>query len=70
MSIWRKSREARQRVEEIDAYTDKVAAELAEKEPHLNALANWLISRKTVNGFGADWMWDTESNKLARRTGG
>jgi hypothetical protein len=54
-----------QHAKEARAQQEKVAAELEElqkkadaREPKVNALWNWAMSRRVSNGVGHDFEWD------------
>ena len=41
--------------EQLSAQAEKSIQETTERQPHVNALTNWLSSRKDQNGFGEDF---------------
>jgi hypothetical protein len=57
MAPWGSAKRQKERLEEIDARIESERAQVAAREPRVNALVEWLDARRISNGFGEDFEW-------------
>lgn len=56
-SLFKKTRERKARLDEIEATLEASQRQVEENRPRVRQLSAWLEARKISNGFGEDFEW-------------